>query len=82
MKLWIDDKQSAPSGYTWCRRIEDAKDIIGRCLMFGLMDIEVIDICKEFGKGTECADFIRWMQEMRYNAKELRIHSIHKEGAE
>ena len=79
MKLWIDDKQSAPSGYTWCRRIEDAKGIICRCMMFVLMDIEVIDICKEMGDGNTCASFISWMQEMGYKPNEIKIHHANRE---
>lgn len=92
MKLWIDDIRPAPTGYVWCRTVNEAKCII-TCVeqmrriehQDNLPFIEFINIDHDAG---DCAPFggdyiklLDWMERDGYNYP-IHIHSMNPVGVQ
>jgi hypothetical protein len=95
MKLWIDDVRPAPTGYVWCRSVNEAKrlilayesDIKYHWNSYGYMStrmaVEIIDIDHDAGDyATDGGDYIKlldWLEETGRNYP-IRIHSMNVVG--
>lgn len=78
MKLWIDDVRTPPDGYTWCKSVNEAIDIIDKA-----DDISLIDIDHDAGDYVcDGGDYIRVLDylEMYGYSYPIRIHSMNPVG--
>ena len=91
MKLWIDDVRPAPTGYFWCKSVDEAKRIIvqyGSRIDFDnniVDDIELIDTDHDAGDyaqyGGDYIKLLDWLEETGRNYP-IRIHSMNPVGRE
>ena len=90
MKLWIDDVRPAPSGFTWAKTVNRAKEIIisnEELLEVNLgkstYRIELIDIDHDAGDyahdGGDYIKLLDWLEETGRNYP-IRIHSMNAVG--
>ena len=84
MKLWIDDRRSAPEGYERIYTVNFAKEVIRICEEEDI-PVELIDIDHDAGTYADCGgDYIRlldWLEETGRNYP-IRIHSQNPVGIE
>ena len=90
MKLWVDDIRFPPTGYTWCKSVNDAKFCIKESFKynrnyFRFSDIEVIDIDHDAGDyAKDGGDYIKlldWLEENNYSIP-IHIHSMNPVGVQ
>lgn len=70
MKLWIDNFQQAPEGYSACKTIEEAKNFIQHSNIFCYWDeinIDLIDIYIGFTSEDEYYRFVNWLNKNNWN---------------
>lgn len=86
MKLWIDDERPAPSGYMWCKSVNEAIRIIqftDRVLC--PYEIELIDTDHGAGDyalyGGDYIKLLDWLEETGRNYP-IHIHSMNIVGVE
>ena len=80
MKIWVDDIRKAPSGYTWCRSVNEAREVISRNT-----NIEVIDLDHDAGDyahfGGDYIKLLDWLEETKQNYP-IKIHSMNPVGVD
>ena len=92
MKLWIDDIRPAPTGYVWCKTVNEAKLIIEcvrrmHCIHCtdNLPDITLLDMDHDAGEyacsGGDYVKLLDWM-ETEGVCYPIRIHSMNPVGVE
>lgn len=92
MRLWIDDVRPAPSGYVWCKSVNEAKETIllgeknqGRKDLNIIWRIQLLDIDHDAGDYVgDGGDYIRlldWLEETGRNYP-IRIHSANPVGVQ
>ena len=80
MKLWIDDVREAPTGYTWCKSVNETINLLKNCF-----DIEVVDLDHDAGDySSDGGDFIKVLDYMVENNLNypVHIHSMNPVGVE
>lgn len=90
LKLWIDDTRPAPTGYAWCKSVNEAKRVIKfYAVQFGglmnlVNDIELIDLDHDAGDyASDGGDYIKlldWFEEIGYRPRAIHIHSMNPVG--
>lgn len=83
IKIWIDDRRSAPEGYNWYKSVNETIDTLSDLINFGIDDIELIDIDHDAGDfACDGGDYIRildWLEEIG-RSYPIRIHSANAVG--
>ena len=74
MKLYLDDIRQSPTGWLWCKSVEDA---IASVTLFGVP--EEMDLDHDLGKRTGM-DFIKWLSEHSQIVPKWRVHSMNPVG--
>lgn len=80
MKLWIDDIRPCPSGYVWCKSVNETIAILKQH-----KDIELIDIDHDAGDYvSDGGDYIKVLDYMVENNLNypIHIHSMNNVGKE
>ena len=89
MKLWIDDRRTAPEGYVWCKSVNEAKDTVLLFELYATVNedykVELIDLDYDAGDyASEGGDYIRlldWLEKTKRNYP-IHIHSMNVVGVE
>ena len=83
MKLWIDDIQPAPEGYTWVKSVNAAKRILYTS-MVNRQSIELVDMDHDAGDyaadGGDYIELLNWFEEYMICYFPIRIHSMNPVG--
>lgn len=78
MKIWLDDIRPAPEGYTWCKSVNKAKDLIenNSTIVELNLDHDLGDYAKDGGDGIKLLD---WLEETERSFS-IHIHSMNPVG--
>lgn len=84
VKIWLDDVRSAPTGYTWCKSVNETIKYIEDCENKGL-SIDLLDLDHDLGEfaidGGDGIKLVDWLAETKRFYK-INLHTMNPVGRE
>lgn len=82
MKIWLDDVREQPQGYTWCKSVNECKNLIEYCEKAGEL-VEVVDCDHDLGDyaydGGDGIKLLDWLLE-RNTLYNIELHTMNPVG--
>lgn len=84
VKIWLDDVRPAPTGYNWCKSVNETIKYIEDCEENGLT-IELLDLDHDLGEyaidGGDGIKLVDWLAETNRFYK-INLHTMNPVGRE